>query len=402
MTDNCSESYSWLSSDPLIQDVLRCTAEITQLSSACIARIEDGNWTVCAVYGKSKTPYKTGDQIHDDTILSEKLSGSNRTVVMGSIIRQSFGSDNIISLRKDDRALISVPINCKVNNFVGVLYAQASRQQKIFEDSVIRTLMVFAELISRTIDAHHVGAVKAESSIACVDALEIREQLVTILSHDLRMPLHAIGIGTHILLQRIELEENREILKRIDRSTKRITKLVDNISSFAYGRLGHGIPSDKAYYQFFSEELKNVVDELRQSYPGRIILQEIDDTGAVYCDIGKIAQMLSNLGANALKYSSIDTPVKFVVSSEVDVIRISVMNYGAPIPSEVIPHLFKPYWRAAHDPSSTGLGLGLYIVHEVVKAHCGTIDIQSAAETGTTFTVIVPRDYPMVSVDLLK
>jgi len=59
---------------------------------------------------------------------------------------------------------------------------------------------------------------------------------------------------------------------------------------------------------------------------------------------------------------------------------------------QIIPRLFRPYWRAAQDPASPGLGLGLYIVHEVVKAHDGGIDVQSTAETGTTFTVTIPRN----------
>lgn len=216
--------------------------------------------------------------------------------------------------------------------------------------------------------------------------------MVTILSHDLRTPIHAIGMGTHILLQRDQLAENREIVERIDRSTKRMGKLIDNILSFAHGRLSEAIPANKVYCDLFSKNLKNVVDELRYLYPKRTVLEKIDDAGSVYCDIGQIAQMLSNLGSNALKYSPPDSIVDIAVSTREHTIIISVTNYGKPISNEIIPRLFRPYWRAAQDPASPGLGLGLYIVHEVVKAHSGGIDVQSTAETGTTFTVTIPRN----------
>jgi len=392
MNGNQSEFYSWLDNDLAIKDILHCTAEITQLDFASIVRIHEQTWTACAVHSKIKAPFKVGDALVDDLNLKHKLRDEIRPFVMGSIIRQPFGSDNITNLQKEDRVLMSVPIKCSAKNFSGILYAQAPRQKKIFEDSMVRTLQVFAEMISLKIEMYQGGETKADATIASVDPLEIREQLVTILSHDLRTPIHAIGMGTHILLQRDQLAENREIVERIDRSTKRMGKLIDNILSFAHGRLSEAIPANKVYCDLFSKNLKNVVDELRYLYPKRTVLEKIDDAGSVYCDIGQIAQMLSNLGSNALKYSPPDSIVDIAVSTREHTIIISVTNYGKPISNEIIPRLFRPYWRAAQDPASPGLGLGLYIVHEVVKAHGGGIDVQSTAETGTTFTVTIPRN----------
>jgi signal transduction histidine kinase len=392
MNGNLSESYSWLNSDLAIKEILHCTVEITQLDFASIVHIQEHTWTACAVHSKNDPPYKVDDTLVYDCYLKHNLRDEVRPFVMGSIIRQSFGSDNIINLQKEDRVLISIPIKCPKKNFIGILYAQASRQKKIFEDSMIRTLQVFSEMISLKIEMHQLEPAKADTIIASVKPLEIREQLVTILSHDLCTPIQAIEMGTHILLQRDQLAENREIVERIDRSAKRMGKLIDNILSFAHGQLGETIPANKVYCDFFSKNLKNVVDELRYLYPKRTVLGKIEDVGTVYCDIGQIAQLLSNLGNNALKYSPPDSIVDIAVAAGDHAITISVTNYGKPISNDVIPRLFKPYWRAAEDSASPGLGLGLYIVHEVVKAHGGGIDVRSTAETGTTFSVTIPRN----------
>lgn len=391
MNGNLSESYSWLNSDPAIKNMLVCTAEITELDFASIVHIRENTWTVCALHAKANIPYKVGDILIGETNVKHKLCEDVRPFVMGSIIRQSFGSDNIISLQKEDRVLVSVPIRCAKNGFVGALYAQASQQKTIFKDSTVRTLQVFAEFISLRIEINKVDSTKVNMVTSTDDSLKIREQLVTILSHDLRTPIQAIGMGTQILLQREQLAENREVVERIDRSTKRMEQLVDNILSFAHGRLSETLPANKICCDLFSKNLKDVIDELRYLHPDRIVSAKIDDVGTVYCDIGQIAQMLSNLVNNALKYSPAATVVNVTVTAGEHTINISVANYGEPISNDIIPRLFRPYLRAAHDPASPGLGLGLYIVHEVVKAHDGCVDVQSTIEAGTTFTVTIPR-----------
>src|SRR5262249_52479796 len=100
----------------------------------------------------------------------------------------------------------------------------------------------------------------------------------------------------------------------------------------------------------------------------------------------------SNLVGNAIKYGAPATPIAVAVRGESDHVVLTVHNYGAPIPAEMLPVLFDPFRHgdtAQRGPKS--YGLGLYISHEIVAAHGGTIDVRSSRETGTTFSARLPR-----------
>lgn len=103
---------------------------------------------------------------------------------------------------------------------------------------------------------------------------------------------------------------------------------------------------------------------------------------------------MSNLGGNALQYSPPDSPVTFTLSDAGAELMLEVHNAGEPIPPDALAHLFDPFRRARSETSSGGLGLGLYIVEQVVKGHGGRIEVTSSAEAGTTFRVTLPREMP--------
>jgi len=103
-----------------------------------------------------------------------------------------------------------------------------------------------------------------------------------------------------------------------------------------------------------------------------------------------MAQVVSNLVGNAIVYGAPGEPVRVSLDADADMLRLTVWNAGAPIPPELFPVLFEPFRRGA--PSrARGLGLGLYIVKQIVTAHGGDIDVYSTAENGTRFAVRVPR-----------
>jgi len=106
--------------------------------------------------------------------------------------------------------------------------------------------------------------------------------------------------------------------------------------------------------------------------------------------------MLSNLIGNAVQYGSVGAPVKVAVGEDAGDIVISVNNLGPAIPPEKLPCIFDPLVRIAASTSSddaerTSLGIGLFISREIVKAHGGTMCVESNGERGTTFTVTMPR-----------
>jgi signal transduction histidine kinase len=112
-------------------------------------------------------------------------------------------------------------------------------------------------------------------------------------------------------------------------------------------------------------------------------------------DADRLSQLLINLGKNALDYSPEESRVRFSLHGGEDFVRLEVHNEGPPIPPERLGSIFEPFRRFAGEsqsPTSTsGLGLGLYIVEQIVRAHGGRVGVRSTQEEGTTFTVHLPR-----------
>ena len=117
------------------------------------------------------------------------------------------------------------------------------------------------------------------------------------------------------------------------------------------------------------------------------------DTNGTW-DADRIVQVVSNLVTNALKYSSPGTPVAVRAEGLDDMVELTVHNECPPIPPERFGRLFEPLQRASDqiDRKTRSVGLGLYIVDAIVRAHGGTVGVVSTAETGTMFTVRLPRE----------
>jgi signal transduction histidine kinase len=109
-------------------------------------------------------------------------------------------------------------------------------------------------------------------------------------------------------------------------------------------------------------------------------------------DPDRLAQALTNLVANAVKYRRDDTSVRVSIRRAPNGARIEIHNEGEPIPAELLPHLFEAFRQGDPQPSqrAPGLGLGLYIAQQVIQAHGGSITVASLPEQGTTFSVDLP------------
>ncbi|WP_375771578.1 PAS domain S-box protein [Archangium gephyra] len=226
---------------------------------------------------------------------------------------------------------------------------------------------------------------------------EFEQQLIGIVSHDLRNPISAILLGAQLILRREDLGERLTAsVVRIQASAERAVRMVRDLLDFTQARLGGGIPIVPSALDLHALTLQ-VMDEVRMSYPERDfqVHQEGDARGD--WDPDRLAQVLTNLTSNAAKYSPVGTPVSVVTRGQGGQVTLEVHNEGAPIPSELRQRLFEPMQRgsAGVDRAGRSIGLGLYIVDSIVRAHGGTIDVRSSADEGTTFTVRLPRQPPV-------
>jgi sigma-B regulation protein RsbU (phosphoserine phosphatase) len=135
--------------------------------------------------------------------------------------------------------------------------------------------------------------------------------------------------------------------------------------------------------------LRHAVDELKIAWPDRQIETVFDLHKPVDADPNRVAQLLSNLLANALTHGASDRPVWVRASEEDGAFELSVGNEGPPIPPAALERLFLPFTREDVRPSQQGLGLGLYIASEIAKAHEGTLSVTSSTAE-TRFTLRIP------------
>jgi signal transduction histidine kinase len=169
---------------------------------------------------------------------------------------------------------------------------------------------------------------------------------------------------------------------------RRMAGLIDDVMDLARARLGGGLTLNRGE-ALLAPALEQVIAELRTASPARTIDATIALPDPVYCDPPRIAQLLSNLLANALTHGAADGPISVGANSRDGLVELSVANTGEPIPAETIQRLFQPFTRASARSNQEGLGLGLFIASEIARAHGGTLDVTSTPQQ-TCFKFTMP------------
>jgi sigma-B regulation protein RsbU (phosphoserine phosphatase) len=228
------------------------------------------------------------------------------------------------------------------------------------------------------------------------DRAVIAEQMIGIVSHDLRNPLSNIGLAAAVLGTQELSETQRRTLAAITRATERANLLVADLLDFTQARLGNGLPALRVEIDLH-QCVALAVEELALSHPGRKL--EHFRSGEPQCsaDANRLAQMIGNLVSNAFAYGHPEAPVTVRSSVEANQCSIAVHNHGAPVPKEAQGALFEPMTRgrgaerAAKTSQGRSVGLGLYIVREIARSHGGDVQVRSTMEEGTTFLATFPR-----------
>jgi PAS domain S-box-containing protein len=219
---------------------------------------------------------------------------------------------------------------------------------------------------------------------------EARERFIGILGHDLRSPLSAIQMAAAVLQGSARADTDLKLTQRIMNSAQRMSRMISELLDFARARLGSGIALERAPTNL-RELCGTVIEEMKLAHPGSAIEVRHEGDLAGEWDRERICQVISNLVGNAIVHG--EGPVLVVLRGEPERVHIEVHNRGTPIAPDAIPTLFEPFSQAERDRvrANKGLGLGLFIVREIVLAHGGEIDVRSSAENGTLFRVSIPR-----------
>jgi PAS domain S-box-containing protein len=220
---------------------------------------------------------------------------------------------------------------------------------------------------------------------------EFQERFIAILGHDLRNPLASIDYGAGFLQKRSTDPATRRTIDRMRTSSLRMSRMIEQILDLTRTRLGGGLDLKRRRLDI-ADTLTRIVDELRGIHPSMTLDLRCTALEGEW-DEDRIEQVFSNIIGNAIVYGEPSKPISVEGRREGGLASIVVHNYGKPIPEDLQPILFNPFRRGERDSRSAkteGLGLGLYISNEVVKAHGGRIEVQSNLADGTTFRVILP------------
>lgn len=224
---------------------------------------------------------------------------------------------------------------------------------------------------------------------------EGRERFIDILGHDLRNPLNAISLSVKSLARFGPLNPTQQGLRlRIVACADRMSKMIADLLDLARARHSGGFALSLAPTRL-STVCQGVLEELEAAYPDRRLFYEEERPLEGVWDADRLAQVVSNLVANALEHGGTEVPVFVRTGLRGGLPALEVHNPGAPIPAERLAQLFEPFHCTQSSQARTrrnGLGLGLYIVREIIQAHGGQVTVRSTEGEGTTFTVLLPGD----------
>ncbi|BAT59526.1 bacteriophytochrome [Variibacter gotjawalensis] len=370
-----------------VPQILKVVCGIAGVGFAAVARVTPDRWICLAVNDEINFGLAPGGELKVETTICHEIRQSRELVVIDDVDNDPTYCDHPTPAMYGFKSYISVPIFLTDGEFFGTLCAIHPKPASLSRPAVVDLFKLFADLMASEISANrNIEAAKQNVEVAQSE-LNLREKFIAVLGHDLRNPLAAVSSGVRLLQRSPSPERASQIMQLMDESIGRMVSLIDSLLDFARGKLGGGLTLD------LSDEplrpiLSQVVAELQMIHPERTIDAKLDLTDTVIADRFRIGQMFSNLLGNALAYSD-GAPVRVEAFTRNGRFVLAVSNTGEAIPQDAIPGLFTPFARGHTRAKTAGLGLGLYIVAEIAKAHQGAIDVASD-RTATVFTFSMP------------
>lgn len=234
---------------------------------------------------------------------------------------------------------------------------------------------------------HHAQAELSEAYAIVQRRALFAEQMVAIVSHDLKNPLTAIRMASDFLTRAERTPKERQLLGHIAQSSERAKRMIADLLDFTQARVGEGITIKPAPLALH-EVIHRAVDELRVAFPKATLDHQAQGVGDACLDADRVQQIIGNLVANSVAYGDLQRPITITSRLGDGACEVAVHNYGAVIPEALQAVLFEPMTRGTDQGSDVrSVGLGLYIVRELARVHGGDVAVHSCANAGTTFTV---------------
>lgn len=359
-----------------VPKILETVASLTGVGFVAIAHVAETSWTACAVWDKLDFGLKAGDGLDVTTTLCEEVRSTRGSIVIDHVELSEQYREHRTPRIYGFQSYFSIPILRRDGSYFGTLCGLDPKPMTLSAATTVSTLELFAQLVSGQLETERLH-VAAQTDLSDErETAELREQFIAVLGHDLRTPLNAFQNGVDLLGMKTRDDAMLQILQRMGRSVDRMSALVDDLVDFTRGRMGGGIAVSLREERGLELQFGQVIAELRAIHPEAEIVDIIQSGISLCCDAGRLCQLLSNLIKNAIVHGA-QAPVQVLVTCTDRRFFMSVTNEGDALPPHVVQQLFKPYWRSPSSTHHEGLGLGLYIVAEIARAHQGAIDVAS-------------------------
>ncbi|MDT5268761.1 MAG: hypothetical protein QOH49_947 [Acidobacteriota bacterium] len=392
--ENFADDLEAVSRIDAVPKILEVVCRTTGMGFAAVARVTEERWVACAVRDEIAFGLAPGGELHVETTLCDEIRNSGHAIVIDHVAEDTSFCQHPTPQLYGFQSYISVPIVRPDGRFFGTLCAIDPKPARLNTPETVGMFKLFADLIAFHLDTQERLRLSETALLDERQTAQLREQFFAVLGHDLRNPLNAVRGGAELLTMMQLPGKAAPVVTLIKRSAARMTGLIENVLDFARARLGGGLSLNRVADAGLSTTLEQVIAEASTVWPDREVKSEIDLSRPVNCDGARIAQMFSNLLANALTHGDPQGPVRVRARCDEDGFELSVSNLGEPIPPETIKRLFQPYTRANDRPGQQGLGLGLYIASQIAHAHEGTLEVESSLKE-TRFTFRMPAPPPL-------
>ncbi|MGQ3050826.1 MAG: sensor histidine kinase [Roseateles sp.] len=191
----------------------------------------------------------------------------------------------------------------------------------------------------------------------------------------------------------LSLFARQQAVERVRRASWRMRSLITSLLDYTQARSGHGLTVTRASCDL-RKTCEDVIDATRAACPRQRFVADLAGDLTMAVDGNRVEQMLGNLLANAAQHGAPGGLVSLTARGGADEVVLSVRNTGQPIPQELLPTIFDPLVQGPRAAADHSIGLGLFIVREIVRGHQGRIDVASTQAGGTVFTVRLPRPAP--------
>ena len=286
----------------------------------------------------------------------------------------------------DQILIVPIITNQKI---VGGMLTATDRHQRKFSDFDVKRLKLFTAHASIAIS-------NAKQHEEIRELVRMRDRFISMASHELKSPLSAIKLYAQLLLQRAGGLEKQDVkqLSTINQEVDKVTVLINGLLDFSRLQSGKLELNKKPFsvVKLVSDRL-GVLQDLNPYR--KFIFDPHISKAVVFADRLRIDQVLTNIIANAIKYSDPETEIRIELKDEEGYFVISVIDKGPGIEKEKVTQIFEPFYQTAENKKlygvDTGLGLGLYISQELVARHNGSIQVTSEVGKGSTFAIFLPK-----------